>query len=163
MISIRRDTDYAARIVLHLSLLEDGVQITAKEIAQKRLLPKAFMRRIIGRLGAAGLLQTARGANGGIALSRPASKISLLDIIQAMEGSPALNPCVENPLACPLTEDCPVRASWTKVSKQISDSLGSIRFDHLANELKKSDQSKSVSLRRTQARQRRSGKKGDGQ
>ena len=132
MISIRRDTDYAARIILHLSMMGEGAQITAEEVSRKRLLPRAFVRRIIRRLGSAGILRTIRGAGGGIALSRPASQISLLDVIQAMEGALALNPCVDNPLACPLTEGCPVRASWTAVTDQTAASLGAIRFDYLA-------------------------------
>jgi Rrf2 family protein len=132
MISIRRDTDYAARIVLHLSTLEECAQITAREVAEQRLLPRPFMRRIIGRLSAAGILRTTKGAKGGIALARPAASISLLDIVNAMEGPPILNPCVDDPLACPFTPDCPVRQSWAKVSEQIAGSLGSIHFDHLA-------------------------------
>jgi len=132
MLSIRRETDYAARIVLHLSMLGDGVQITAEEVAQKRLLPRAFVRRIIRRLGTAGILCTIRGARGGIRLARPASDISLLDIVRAVEGGMHLNPCVANPLACPLTSNCPVRKSWTKVTAQITHSLAAIRFDKLA-------------------------------
>jgi Rrf2 family protein len=132
MITIRRDTDYAVRVVLHLSMLGEGARITAEEVAAQRLLPRAFVRRIIGRLGAAGLLRTVRGAGGGIALSRPASEVSLLDVVAAMEGGFALNCCVDDPKACPLTKDCPVRRSWITVSNQIAGSLGAIRFDHLA-------------------------------
>ncbi len=132
MLSIRRDTDYAARIILHLSMLGKGAQITAEEVARKRLLPRAFVRRIIRRLGSAGILRTIRGAGGGITLSRPSSQISLLDVIRAMEGELALNPCVDNPQACPLTSGCPVRASWAAVTDQTAASLGAIRFDYLA-------------------------------
>jgi Rrf2 family protein len=132
MISIRRETDYAARIVLHLSTLEEGAQITAHEVAEQRMLPRPFMRRIIGRMSAAGILRTTKGAKGGIALARPAASISLLDIVTAMEGPPSLNLCVDDSLACPFTTDCHVRQAWAKVSELIAGSLGSIRFDHLA-------------------------------
>lgn len=132
MIAIRRDTDYAVRIILHLSIMGAKAQITAEEVARIKLLPRAFVRRIIRRLGSAGILRTIRGARGGIALSRPASQISLLDIVRAIEGDLALNPCVDNPLACPLTDGCPVRNSWAAVTEQTAASLAAVRFDYLA-------------------------------
>ena len=73
MFTIGRHTDYAARIVLHLACLEPGARVTAREIAVRRLIPPAFIRRIISRLSAAGLLTTTRGSGGGIALAREAS------------------------------------------------------------------------------------------
>jgi Rrf2 family protein len=132
MIGIGRHTDYATRIVLHLSMLEEGTKITAEEVARKRLLPRAFVRRIVRRLGEAGILRTIRGAGGGISLARPPSKISLFDIVQAMEGSLVLNACVDNPDACPLAVLCPVQTAWTGITEQLADSLKSVRFDRLA-------------------------------
>jgi len=132
MIGIRRHTDYATRIVLHLSMLGDGAKITAEEVARKRLLPRAFVRRIVRRLGTAGVLTTTRGAGGGISLSRPPSEISLLDVVEAMEGGLALNACVKNPDACPLAILCPVQIAWTEVTARLADSLKSVRFDRLA-------------------------------
>ena len=132
MIGIRRHTDYATRIVLHLSMLGDGAKITAEEVARKRLLPRAFVRRIVRRLGAAGILRTTRGAGGGISLALPPSEISLFDIVEAMEGGLVLNACVGNPQACPLTVLCPVQSAWTEVTGQLADALKSVRFDRLA-------------------------------
>jgi len=134
MIGIGRHTDYATRIILHLSMLGEGAQITAGEVAGKRLLPRAFVRRIVRRLGAAGILRTSRGARGGISLARPASQISLFDIVQAMEGGLVLNSCVDNPDACPLAVVCPVQSAWAQITDQIGDSLKSVRFDHLARD-----------------------------
>ena len=160
MISIRRETDYAARIVLHLAIMGNDARMTAEEVAQKRLMPRAFARRIIGRLGAAGILRTIRGSGGGFTLSHPASRISLLDIIQAMEGSPALNPCVDDPFACPLTSECPVRTSWAKVTQRFIEDLESIHFDYLANASKNSVQAghqKSVGVKIHKPRTKKKG------
>ena len=107
MIGIGRHTDYAARIVLHLASLDEGAQVTAAEISAKRLLPPAFVRRIIGKLADAGILRTTRGAGGGVTLARPARKITLLDVVKAMEGGLVLNACVDTPVACPLAFHAP--------------------------------------------------------
>gem|GEM_PF-200307 len=132
VIGIARHTDYAARVVLHLACLEPGVQVTIAEIAEKRLLPAPFVRRVVGKLVAAGLLVTTRGMGGGVRLARAAAEISLLDVVQALEGGVTLNPCVDNPRACPLATACPVHQTWTEASWQLEAMLGAVRFDELA-------------------------------
>lgn len=135
MLGIGRHTDYAARIVLHLATLEEGAQVTAAEIARKRLLPVAFMRRIVGKLAAVGIVRTTRGAGGGVMLARPAREISLFDILRAMEGGVVLNACVDSPPACPLSESCPVQRAWTDATRSLEGQLSAVRFDDLANAL----------------------------
>ena len=132
MRGIGRQTDYATRIVIHLACLGDGVQVPMKEIAAKRLLPPAFVRRIVARLAGAGILRTARGAGGGIRLARPASEISLLDVVRAVEGRITLNHCVDDPPTCPLSETCPVQRAWTGATRHLESYLASVRFDQLA-------------------------------
>ena len=132
MQGIGRQTDYASRIVLHLACLREGAQVPMKEIAAKRLLPPAFIRRIVARLASAGILSTSRGAGGGIRLARPASEISLLDVVRVFEGGIVLNRCVDDPQPCPLTESCPVQRAWTSATRQVESYLASVRFDRLA-------------------------------
>lgn len=135
MIGIGRHTDYAARVVLHLSTLEEGARITAAEIAAKRLLPPAFLRRIIGKLADAEIVRTTRGAGGGVTLARAAHEISLLDVVKAMEGGLVLNGCVDTPVACPLSISCPVSKAWCDVTDTLAASLEEVRFDRLADSL----------------------------
>jgi len=132
MIGIGRQTDYAARIVLHLACLDAEAQVSVGEIAQQRLLPEPFVRRLVGRLVGAGILQSARGFKGGIRLARPASDISMLDLVVAMEGSVALNACVDHSDACPFAAACPVHSAWTDVTRSLQEQLATIRFDQLA-------------------------------
>jgi len=135
VLGIGRHTDYAARIVLHLSCLPEGTQVTADEISRKRLLPPSFIRRIVGRLAAAGILRTTRGAGGGVALARKPGEISLLDVVAAMEGGVTLNACVDTPRSCPLAEACPVQRAWTGVTRALEAELEAVRFDRLADPL----------------------------
>lgn len=132
MIGIGKQTDYAARIVLHLASLEPGARVTAGEIARKRLIPPALIRRIVSRLSSAGILKTARGSGGGIALARPARKVSLREVVEAMEGEVALNGCVVKPGDCPLSDLCPVQRAWCRASRRLASALGRIRFSDLA-------------------------------
>ena len=132
MIYIARQTDYAARLLLHLACLGEDASASIAEISEQRLLPVPFVRRIVSRLVATGILKTTRGSKGGVKLGRPAGKISLGDLVQAMEGPIALNDCVHLPGACPFTQGCPVQKAWVDVSAALTQHLASIRFDALA-------------------------------
>ncbi len=135
MIGIGRHTDYAARIVLHLACLPQGAQVTAAQVARLRRLPPPFVRRIVARLAATGILRTVRGNRGGISLARPPAEISLLDLVRAMEGGVDLNFCVSTPSSCPLVNACPVHRTWTRLTRSLEQELDAVRFDTLANPL----------------------------
>lgn len=131
MIRIARQTDYAARLLLHLASLGEGTSASIAEISAQRLLPMPFVRRMVARLVSAGILKTMRGSKGGVQLGRPAAEISLADVVQAMEGPIALNECVHVPNACPFMRSCPVQKAWTDVSSALTQQLAAIRFDAL--------------------------------
>ncbi len=133
MITINRETDYAARVLLHLALQEPGQRVTAQQIAERRLIPRALVRRVVSRLSAAGLVITMRGSEGGISLARPASQISLLDVVEAFEGPLALNACTVEPDVCPLIPVCTVHEAWVHARQLLRDTLAQITFDKLAN------------------------------
>jgi Rrf2 family protein len=136
MLAISRQTDYASRIILHLAMLPAGVRVTAAEIAEKRLIPPALVRRIVTTLAVAGLVKTTRGNLGGLALARPPAEISVLDVVQAMEGPVALNPCTiapgSDPDSCPLLPVCPVHEAWQAARRTLLRELGGTTFDRLA-------------------------------
>lgn len=132
MISISRQTDYACRVILHLALLPPGQRVTAQDIAKKRLIPRALVRRVITQLANAALLTTTRGLNGGLSLARPASEISLLHVVEAMEGPLALNVCVINPNECPLMKACTVHEAWVKARDTLAAELSQVTFDKLS-------------------------------
>jgi Rrf2 family protein len=135
--SLGRQTDYAARIVLHLASMEPGARVTAAQIAEMRLIPAAFIKRIVSRLSVVGIVATVRGSKGGLALARAASEISLLEVVEAFEGPLSLNACVQKPGDCPLSVQCPVQRSWVGATDNLSEYLRGVRFDALAETLAK--------------------------
>ncbi len=133
MLVINRETDYAARIVLFLARRPPGTRTTAQEVARLCHVPRAIVRRVVTRLGNAGLLTSTRGVGGGIALARPPAEISLLDVVEAMEGPPILNTCVRDPQECPLMEQCTVHLAWVQASGLLTDFLRNTTFAGLAD------------------------------
>src|SRR5215510_14151138 len=115
--------DYAIRAMLHMACLpEDGVALRS-DIARIQSIPSSFMAKILRSLVKAGLLRSTRGVNGGFALARPATEISLLDIVEAIEGPLGLVDCLEEPCACELADECPAQPVWANVQSQMAGLL----------------------------------------
>jgi Rrf2 family protein len=132
VLGIKRETDYAVRVLLHLASLPSGTQVQVKDVAAHRLLPLSFVRRIVARLRAVGLLETTRGIGGGVVLARPASQISLLDVVNAMDDPVTLNQCLDPDHTCPLAVACPAHVAWAEATEMLETHLASVRFDALA-------------------------------
>ena len=134
MIGISRQSDYAARLVLHLACLEPGTRVSIPEISKTRLLPAPFTRRLVGSLVKAGILQTLRGTGGGISLARPAAEISLLDILDAVEGGVVLNACLEGGKPCIFGGGCLVQRAWGNATGLLQRHLATVTFDTLVGD-----------------------------
>ncbi len=136
MLAISRQTDYACRILLHLALQPQPSRVTAADIAGQRLIPPALVRRLVTTLAVAGLVKTQRGSAGGVTLARPPAQISLLDVVQAVEGPVALNPCTLAPHGdfdtCPFIPACPVHEAWLAARTALLHELTETTFDRLA-------------------------------
>lgn len=133
MLGISRQTDYAARVVLHLACLEPGARVPIADIARHRMLPLEFVRRIVADLVKAGILRTSRGSGGGVSLAKPAEATTLGEVVHAMEGGVALNHCVSDRRVCPLMGGCPVQSIWTEATQVLEAYLASVSFATLAS------------------------------
>ncbi|MEJ2211386.1 MAG: Rrf2 family transcriptional regulator, partial [Anaerolineae bacterium] len=111
---------------------EDGERASTQEIAERQSIPAPFLAKIVSQLSTSGLVETYRGAGGGVVLARPASEINLLDVIEALDGPVRLNRCAIDPDACPHDEYCPVHDIWTQAQQDLTQVLTSATFDVLA-------------------------------
>jgi Rrf2 family protein len=103
------------------------------EIAQAQKIPGSFMAKILRSLVRARLLDSARGVNGGFSLARPPSEITMLDIVEAVEGPLGIAPCVPDPRACEWACDCPAAPVWCRVQETIREILGSSTLETLVS------------------------------
>lgn len=129
---ISRRTDYGVRVILDLANLSDGERASTHEIANRQHIPNPFLAKIISQLSLSGLVTTYRGAGGGVRLARPSSEITLLHVIEALDGPIQLNRCLIQPGACPQDTRCPVHDVWAQAQAGIVDLLGSTTFEQLA-------------------------------
>ncbi|HXF85342.1 MAG TPA: Rrf2 family transcriptional regulator [Anaerolineales bacterium] len=136
MLKINRQTDYAVRVILSLAKRGEGARLSSAEIQQEMLIPKALMARIVAQLAREGLLITYAGREGGLSLSRPASQITLKDVVEAFEGPILLSAClqVKGEDDCPFLVNCPVRSKWGRVQAAMLREMAAITFESLARE-----------------------------
>ena len=80
--------NYAVRALLELALRSGEGPIPARDIARRQDIPDAFAHQVLGSLAKAGFVRTSRGPGGGHTLGRPAERISLLDVVESVEGAP---------------------------------------------------------------------------
>jgi Rrf2 family protein len=128
---ITRQADYAVRAVLYLARLEPNQRAATSQVAQEQHIPPSFLAKIISQLSIAGLLHTSRGARGGVTLAREPQAITLLEVIEAIDGPIMLNECVSENSICTFDDDCPLRPVWCEAQEELVTRLKKTDFQQL--------------------------------
>lgn len=128
---ITRQADYAVRAVLYLARLGPGGRASTAQIAREQKIPLTFLAKIVSQLSSAGVVRATRGAHGGVALARSADEVSLLDIIEAIDGPVMLSECTLNSDTCTMSDDCVVRVVWCETRADLVARLGQTKFASL--------------------------------
>jgi Rrf2 family protein len=131
---ITRQADYAVRAVLYLSRLDSTERAATSTVAQDQRIPPSFLAKIVSQLSIAGLLHTSRGARGGVMLARPAQDITLLEVVEAIDGPIQLNECVGDEGSCSFGDDCPLRSVWCLAQDELVTRLKATNFAQLISE-----------------------------
>ncbi len=120
---ITRRADYGVRTVLDVATLTQGSVALTHDIAARQGIPAAFLAKIVPALTRAGLLRSQRGSGGGLTLGRSAEQITLLDVVEAVDGPLALNVCVPWPGECRRSGECAVHEVWCEAYSALADRL----------------------------------------
>ena len=111
----------------------DGARLSSTLLAEETGIPLPTAQKLTGRLAAAGLLETARGAGGGFRLARQAGEISLADIVDAVEGPIVMTTCVDAERhECALEGCCLVRPHMNVVNGAVRGALAGLSLSSLA-------------------------------
>jgi Rrf2 family protein len=129
---ITRQADYAVRAVLYLAKIGEDRRAATSQIAQEQQIPPSFLAKIVSQLSVAGLLQTSRGARGGVSLARSPEDISVLEVVEAIDGPILLNECVSNQGACTFGDTCSMRPLWCDTQAELVNRLKATTFDQFA-------------------------------
>lgn len=128
---ITRQADYAVRAVLHLARMNGSTRAATSQVAKEQHIPPSFLAKIISQLSIAGLLHTSRGARGGVTMAREPKDVTLLEVIEAIDGPIILNECVGENSICTFEEDCPLRPVWCEAQEELVGRLKNTNFQQL--------------------------------
>lgn len=125
---------YAVRLMLHITALGNSGPVSLKDIAEAQNISKKYLEQITPSLTSAQLLRSVRGANGGYVLARPASHITVLDVLQATEGSVSPVGCVAGgSIACSMPEPCMEANMWRGLDEVVHNYLSGITLQEIVD------------------------------
>ncbi len=128
---------YGVRLMLSLAMNDRKEPVFLKDIAHSEDISEKYLSQIIIPLKARGLITTFRGAHGGYLLSKPASKITLRDIIEPLEGDMCLVDCVSNPAICDRSNSCASRDVWDQMSSLLLEFMDKFTLEDMIKRSKK--------------------------
>ena len=120
---INRQTEYAIRTILELAKQPWGSMMNARTISEKQKIPEVFLKKTIQLLSRGGLVITQRGTQGGVKLARLPQEITLGDVVLAIEGPLALNPCLNDQYHCENKPECHVHRILRRTQNAVAREL----------------------------------------
>lgn len=136
MLKVSRLADYAVTIMC--ALVESKEHASASDIATLTKVAKTTVSKILKMLAKAGLVQAARGSNGGYALIKSASEISLAAVVAAVDGPIALTECSTIQQNCSKLACCGTKPHWQFINTLIDDVLSRYTLEDMMQPMRKS-------------------------
>ncbi|MFZ1685623.1 MAG: Rrf2 family transcriptional regulator [Candidatus Zixiibacteriota bacterium] len=124
---ITKKTEYAIRALWELAHNPEHLA-TANQIAQRQGIPPKYLPQIISELSRSGLILSVRGYGGGVRLSRPAKEITLLDVIEAMQGKLTMFECQLGEYECINLPHCGLQETYTKAQSALEHVFGETKL-----------------------------------
>ena len=129
-------TEYAIRGLSELAARAGSKSMMLDQLTQGTTLPREFLAKVFQQLVKGGILTSAKGRGGGFALARPTHEISLLQIIDAIDGPAVCDRCVVGLEQCNDTMRCPQHDLWKPIRQRLKDYLQTTTLADLAVSLK---------------------------
>jgi len=134
MLKLTKKADYGLIALKHLAVSSRGGTASAKEIADAYGIPLPLLAKILQKLTKTGLLVSVSGSSGGYKLARRPEKISVLEVIHAINGPVILTTCFTDHGLCDQSQKCTVREPLRRVNESIANVLRSVTISQMAED-----------------------------
>ena len=134
MFTLTTKSRYAVRALYHLVNCEEGNRVTVKSIAEKEGLSRKYLEAIFQALRKNGIVKGCRGPVGGYLLANPPAQITLLDIINAIEGPVSPVVCLVSGESCKRETPCRAQPLWKGLQQEVEQYLKSVRIVDMLEE-----------------------------
>lgn len=130
-----RSAEYAIRAFVHLANVPEGKYAMVKQIAEDASIPSHFLAKILQQLARKGFLRSSKGPTGGFSLRMPAPDISLIMIVDAVDGLADYERCPAGLAECNDQAPCGMHDSWKALRSRIMEYLERTSIEDLAKSL----------------------------
>jgi Rrf2 family protein len=131
---LTRAADYAVRVMIHLATLPAGTRISRDSLAAATEVPTHFLSKVLQQLSRARLIAVQRGTSGGFSLAVSAEQVSVLRVVETIEGPLQLNLCVAAGPGCGRQGWCPAHMVWVEAQAALTQVLRNVSIGKLARE-----------------------------
>jgi Rrf2 family protein len=131
MLEITRQADYALRATMEVARMDFGERTPTATIAEAQNIPLPFLAKIVSQLVVRGILEATRGASGGVSLARPADTITMLEVVEAIDGPITINRCTRDPSVCEFSSTCPFCEIFTEAQQMLVHRLSSTTLGNI--------------------------------
>lgn len=128
-------SELAVRALLYLTMRPPGQLSTIREIARGTALPGPYLAKVLRPLIRVGLVRAFRGPGGGLELGRAPGEISLLSVVQALDGEAVRDTCVLGLRRCCADSPCPLHQRWFPLQQQMQKLLEETTLASLVHDL----------------------------
>ena len=132
---IRRNTDYALRLMVHLARYVETGFLSSRRLAQEEGVSAQLASKLLQKLSAAGLVSSRQGKSGGFALSKHPAAITLAEVIAVIQGPVHLNRCLAAEGVCPRQSRCSICRRFRTLQDHVDETLAHISLADLVDDL----------------------------
>jgi len=133
---LSKSCEYGLRAAIYLTSLQQDGYVSVRELGNALDISPHFLTKIFQKMTHAGLMRSFRGPNGGVALARPAGKITLRELVVAIDGPELFTECILGLPGCGQRTPCPLHESWTAVRMEMETMFGSETLEVFAEKIK---------------------------
>ena len=133
MMELTRKGEYAIRGIVYLAGKQPDKVCLLSDIAEAVDVPPTFLAKIFQQFSKIGLVKSYRGTGGGFMLGRAPEQITLLEVVEAVEGPILPNRCLAIPTDCERSCSCNVHPVWQRVQGEVRQVLGGVSLKDLVN------------------------------
>lgn len=136
---LSRACEYGLRAALYLASLKENGYVSIRSISEELDISFPFLTKIFQKLTQAGMLDSFRGPNGGVTFTRPATDITLKEIIVAIDGPELFTECVLGLPGCGEQKPCPLHDRWAQERARIEDMFSNTSLAEMADDIETFD------------------------
>ena len=135
MLRLSKKADYALLAMRHLAANRDVGAVSARELADAYDIPPELLAKVLQRLVRAQLLESHQGIRGGYGLAKPASALSVADVIQAVDGPLTVTACSDSDHTCDQFSKCNIRDPLWRIKDRIISALAATSVQELVADI----------------------------